>query len=100
MRKHNRGVKHALSHRVMTSLLFCDTDRRSSGATSNLATIVPGTPARISMAVTKTYTICAGALLLSAHCAPRQGGSPDEPFRQRLATGPGVTSSYNGIEQH
>src|ERR1051326_5418810 len=25
---------------------------------------------------------------------------PDEPFRQRLATGPGVASSLDGIEHH
>src|SRR3989442_14021739 len=27
-------------------------------------------------------------------------GGPDEPFGQRLATGPGMASSFNGIEHH
>src|SRR2546422_3729997 len=33
-------------------------------------------------------------------CVDTVAGAPDEPFRQRLATGPGVASSFNGIEHH
>src|SRR3989475_9932173 len=35
-----------------------------------------------------------------ARCVDTVAGAPDEPFRQRLATGPGVASSFNGIEHH
>src|SRR2546422_6237930 len=35
-----------------------------------------------------------------ARCVDAVARAPDEPFRQRLATGPGVTSSFNGIEHH
>src|SRR3989454_11914618 len=31
-----------------------------------------------------------------ARCVDTVAGVPDEPFRQRLATGPGVASSLNG----
>src|SRR5437899_12959188 len=35
-----------------------------------------------------------------ARCVDTVAGAPDEPFRQRLATGPGVASSFNGVEHH
>src|SRR5882762_4605493 len=35
-----------------------------------------------------------------ARCVDTVAGAPNEPFRQRLATGPGVASSVNGIEHH
>src|SRR2546430_3083528 len=35
-----------------------------------------------------------------ARCVDTVAGAPDEPFRQRLAAGPGVASSLNRIEHH
>src|SRR5437763_3078549 len=35
-----------------------------------------------------------------ARCVDTVARAPDEPLRQRLATGPGVASSLNGIEHH
>src|SRR5437879_2076305 len=35
-----------------------------------------------------------------ARCVDTVAGAPDEPFRERLTTGPGVASSLNGIEHH
>src|SRR5438045_9278420 len=35
-----------------------------------------------------------------ARCVDTVAGAPDEPLRQRLATGPGVASTFNGIEPH